>query len=476
MERADRSLASVVTSRPRYDVPTAFDVYGGICAGVKHIHDNDIIHRDLKPANVLLFGATPKIADFGLCLLTGSAQRMTPPWEGVGPRFYMAPELEDGRNLDVTIAADIYSLGKMLYFILSGGMKFSREKQVTPAYNLAALLHDARYDVFRPIWNKTITPTPRDRFNSMSEFIHAITRARQEFSDHPRTRLHLTWRPVSHVGAASSAATIRQLSADESDELALLFADSSENPDADILMVLAKQITSKGVPAFVRLMERCEDIDDLRLARIGEHLYEDETRATAVALRRQVQAFDTRLDSAVLEFSESLFAKENLVRWKLSRAASERPLVLRALRQYEQWNEPPRTALLERCAYGEIDAEIEAELIEVSRRKDVSPTQLMFLSAALAHQGSDAAVERLIAIGQEFPDRAPDAESSAGRRIQGFVGGLLLRPNRMVLERLTQVEWHSRLLTTGLNIAASSTQSRQLSDDGEEESGGPEET
>lgn len=63
----------------------------------------------------------------------------------VGPRFYIAPELEDGRSLDVTPTADICSLGKILYFMLSGGRIFSQEKHNVPAWDLEVIHRDPRY-------------------------------------------------------------------------------------------------------------------------------------------------------------------------------------------------------------------------------------------------------------------------------------------------------------------------------------------
>jgi serine/threonine protein kinase len=81
---------------------------------------------------------------------------VTPSLEAVGPRFYMAPELEGGRSLDVTPTADIYSLGKILPFMLSGGRIFSREKHNVPAWDLEVVHRDPRYGLFERIWGDTL--------------------------------------------------------------------------------------------------------------------------------------------------------------------------------------------------------------------------------------------------------------------------------------------------------------------------------
>jgi serine/threonine protein kinase len=86
---------------------------------------------------------TPVVGDFGLCLLADQEERLTEVNEPVGARWCMAPELEDGINLDVGKDADVYSLGKILYWLLSGGKIFSREKHRTSQYNLTRDRKDA---------------------------------------------------------------------------------------------------------------------------------------------------------------------------------------------------------------------------------------------------------------------------------------------------------------------------------------------
>jgi serine/threonine-protein kinase len=86
--------------------------------GIKAIHDLDIVHRDIKPENILMDGNTPKIADFGLARST-RLKPVTQSMDVKGTAHYMSPEhFFDFRKADQR--ADIYSLGKILFEVITG--------------------------------------------------------------------------------------------------------------------------------------------------------------------------------------------------------------------------------------------------------------------------------------------------------------------------------------------------------------------
>ncbi|MFO0910862.1 MAG: protein kinase [Isosphaeraceae bacterium] len=96
-----------------------------VARAIHEAHVAGVVHRDLKPANILIApDGTPKIADFGLAKATGVDPGLTGTDEILGSPSYMAPEQADGRHGMVGPAADVYSLGAILYELLAGRPPF----------------------------------------------------------------------------------------------------------------------------------------------------------------------------------------------------------------------------------------------------------------------------------------------------------------------------------------------------------------
>lgn len=122
-----RSLADILREGPLDPDQAATDL-ATIARAVDHLHKNQIIHRDLKPANILLDeSGTPHVTDFGLAKVFEQDSQQTRTGTIVGTPSYMAPEQAAGRHNEVAVCSDVYSLGAILFEMLTGQPPFKED-------------------------------------------------------------------------------------------------------------------------------------------------------------------------------------------------------------------------------------------------------------------------------------------------------------------------------------------------------------
>lgn len=106
----------------------AADCLAGIARAVDYLHQHQIVHRDLKPSNILLdVHESPYVTDFGLAKVFSGDSQQTQSGTILGTPSYMAPEQAAGRSSEISPRSDVYSLGAILYELLTGRPPFQRD-------------------------------------------------------------------------------------------------------------------------------------------------------------------------------------------------------------------------------------------------------------------------------------------------------------------------------------------------------------
>jgi len=145
------------------------------------VHEAGILHRDLKPGNVMLReDGQPALIDFGMAKQATLELELTDKGLIFGTPHYMSPEQGHGERLDAR--SDLYSLGVMLYEMLTGEKPYRADNPMTVLYmhrNSPIPQLESRLVMLQPLLNRLMAKHPNDRFGDALEAAASITSARQ---------------------------------------------------------------------------------------------------------------------------------------------------------------------------------------------------------------------------------------------------------------------------------------------------------
>jgi eukaryotic-like serine/threonine-protein kinase len=272
----------------------ALSILGPVCEALSQVHKNGMVHRDFKASNVFITDEDGKrrvvLLDFGVAkVLDDAGPGITTPTHILGTPACMAPEQVRGQPADAR--TDIYALGALLYYMLTGRLPFL-DSSLTALLHMHLFVHPPSPSReapvspdFDPVVLRAMAKDPDARYQTVEEFLDALRAALVEAHGVPtQLRISLSERRVAALHVEVHA-----------DDGAMEDLDDALLADLDEVMALVSRVlTAKGFEATVQTGNTMLLLLDLEASELTNQAARREVVATALDLERLIAQRERR--------------------------------------------------------------------------------------------------------------------------------------------------------------------------------------
>ena len=180
------TLTSIISNRKTISLSDILFIGAQVANGLQAAHSQGLVHRDIKPGNIMITpGGKVKVTDFGIVSIQNEESDITKTGSILGTASYISPEQAQGKS--VSVGSDLYSLGTVLYELITGNPPFEAESPIATATKHLTEKPEKpskyRKDLPKGIENailKLLHKTPKDRFKSAEDLRAVLLQQRNQ--------------------------------------------------------------------------------------------------------------------------------------------------------------------------------------------------------------------------------------------------------------------------------------------------------
>lgn len=248
-----KNLKQLIKRRTKLSLPEVIDIMKQLTDGIAHAHDSFIIHRDIKPQNMLILdNGLVKITDFGIAVALNSTQ-LTQTNSVMGSVHYLPPEQAAGKG--ATFKSDIYSLGILMYELVTGKLPFKGENAVEIALKQMKepipSVREEDESIPQSVENiilKACAKNPKNRYENAREMYYDLCKCLDEENANVE-KLKYTYPEFD-----DAVKSLKEDKKEEKDDIEIKKVDEEKKPMNKVAWIIGSIVTLLVVAGVVLLL------------------------------------------------------------------------------------------------------------------------------------------------------------------------------------------------------------------------------